>query len=103
MLKRAYDWMMGLAARDNAIWVLAAISFVESSFFPIPPDVLLIPMILAAPTRAWWIATVCTVSSVAGGYLGYAIGYYLFESVGRAVLDRHPHQPCDLARERVGQ
>jgi membrane protein YqaA with SNARE-associated domain len=87
VLKRIYDWMMGLAARDNAIWVLAAISFIESSFFPIPPDVLLIPMVLAAPTRAWWIATVCTVSSVLGGFLGYAIGYYLFEEVGRAVLD----------------
>lgn len=87
MLKRTYDWMMGLAARDNAIWVMAAVSFIESSVFPIPPDVLLIPMVLAAPTRAWWIASVCTVSSVLGGYLGYAIGYYLYESFGRAVLE----------------
>jgi membrane protein YqaA with SNARE-associated domain len=67
--------------------VLAAISFIESSVFPIPPDVLLIPMVLAAPTRAWWIAGVCTVSSVAGGYVGYAIGYYLFETIGRGVLE----------------
>lgn len=87
MLKRTYDWMMGLAARENAIWVLAAVSFIESSVFPIPPDVLLIPMVLAAPTRAWWIATVCTASSVAGGALGYAIGYFLFETVGHPILD----------------
>jgi membrane protein YqaA with SNARE-associated domain len=87
MLKRLYDWTMQLAARPDAIWWLAAISFIESSVFPIPPDVLLIPMVLAARERAWWIATVCTVSSVLGGYVGYGIGYYAFEGVGRAVLE----------------
>lgn len=66
---------------------LAAIAFVESSFFPLPPDILLIPMALAQPRRAWWIATVCTISSVAGGFLGYAIGYYLFDAIGRPVLE----------------
>jgi len=100
LLKRTYDWMMGLAAREHAIWVLAAISFIESSFFPIPPDVLLIPMVLAAPTRAWWIAAVCTVSSVIGGFLGYAIGYYLFESVGRTVLEfYHAMDKYDAVKE----
>jgi membrane protein YqaA with SNARE-associated domain len=87
MLRRLYDWTMRLAAGPNALWALAAVSFVESSFFPIPPDILMIPMVLAAPRRAWWIATVCTISSVVGGFLGYAIGYFLFDTVGRPVLE----------------
>jgi membrane protein YqaA with SNARE-associated domain len=87
MLKRLYDRTMRLAARPDAIWWMAAISFIESSVFPIPPDVLMIPMILAARNRAWWIATVCTVSSVLGGFLGYAIGYFAFETIGRPVLE----------------
>src|SRR5262245_23217595 len=78
--------MMALASHRNALWWLAAISFIESSFFPIPPDVMLIPMILAAPSRAFVIAGVCTLSSVIGGYLGYAIGYWLLETIGRPVL-----------------
>ena len=87
MLRRLYDWMMTLAAGPNALWALAAVSFVESSFFPIPPDVLMIPMVLAAPRRAWLIAAVATVSSVIGGFLGYAIGYFLFDAIGRPVLE----------------
>jgi membrane protein YqaA with SNARE-associated domain len=87
MLRRLYDWMMRLAAGPNAMMALAIVSFVESSFFPIPPDVLIIPMVLAAPRKAWWIATVSTVSSVLGGFLGYAIGYFLFDSIGRPVLE----------------
>jgi len=63
------------------------VSFAESSFFPIPPDVMLIPMVLARPDRAWWIATVCTLSSVLGGVLGYAIGYFLFATVGQVIID----------------
>jgi len=66
---------------------MAAISFAESSFFPLPPDILLIPMILAQPRRAWLIATVCTVASVLGGFVGYAIGYFLFDAIGRPVLE----------------
>ena len=69
------------------MWAMAAMSFAESSFFPIPPDILLIPMILAQPRRAWLIAAVCTVSSVLGGFIGYAIGYFLFDAVGRPVLE----------------
>ncbi|MGE3936697.1 MAG: YqaA family protein [Rhodospirillaceae bacterium] len=87
MLRRLYDWVMGLAARKNAMWALAAVSFAESSFFPIPPDVMLIPMVLARRAKAWLIAAVCTLSSVVGGFAGYAIGYFLFDSVGRAVVE----------------
>lgn len=86
MLQKTYDWMMEKAAHRHAIWWLAAISFIESSFFPIPPDVMLIPLILAAPTRWFRIALVCTASSVAGGYLGYAIGYFFMDSLGQLIL-----------------
>ena len=86
MLRRMYDWTMTLAGRPNALPALGVVSFVESSFFPIPPDVMLLPMVLARPERAWTIALVCTVTSVAGGVLGYAIGYYLFETIGMAVI-----------------
>ena len=87
MIRRLYDWTMDLAARKNAVWVLAAVAFVESSVFPIPPDVLLIPMILAARNNAWRYAAICTIASVLGGMLGYAIGAGLYEGVGRPVLD----------------
>jgi membrane protein YqaA with SNARE-associated domain len=86
-MQRLYDRVMALAARPDAIYWLAAISFIESSVFPIPPDILLIPMILANRERAFWFAAVCTVSSVAGGYLGYAIGYFAFEAVGQRILE----------------
>ncbi len=86
MLRKTYDWMMERAGHRHALWWLALVSFVESSFFPIPPDMMLIPLILAAPTRWFRIALVCTVSSVVGGYLGYAIGYYLMDSVGMTIL-----------------
>ena len=78
---------MNLSAQPNAIWALAAISFIESSFFPIPPDILLIPMVLAARTKWLKIAFVCTLASVMGGIFGYGIGYYFYESIGRPLLD----------------
>ncbi len=87
MLQRLYEWTMGLAAQPRALWALAAISFIESSIFPVPPDILLVPMVLAARPRAWRIALVCTVASVLGGLLGYAIGYFLYESAGRPLLE----------------
>ena len=87
MLRRLYDWTLSLAARRDALWALAIISFIESSIFPIPPDILIIPMVLAARHRAWLIALVATVSSVLGGIAGYAIGFYLFEAVGRPILE----------------
>ena len=86
MLKRTYDWMMNKAENKNALWWLAAISFIESSFFPIPPDIMLIPMVLATPSRWWRIALTSTIASVIGGYLGYAIGYFAMDSVGMAIL-----------------
>ena len=87
LVRRLYDWTMRLAAHRRALPALAAVSFIESSIFPIPPDVLLIPMCLADRRRSLWIATVCTTASVAGGFLGYAIGYYAFEAVGQAIID----------------
>ena len=86
MLRRLYDWTLSLADHPHAIWVLAFISFIESSVFPIPPDVLMIPMILAAPHRAWLIASVALVSSVLGGLLGYAIGALAYETLGQPIL-----------------
>ena len=87
MIRRLYDWTLTLAQSRHALWALAVVAFVESSVFPIPPDLLMIPMILAAPSRAFLIATVSLVASVLGGMLGYYIGYGLFESVGRPVLE----------------
>jgi len=87
MLRGLYDWTMALAARPHAIWALAIIAFVESSIFPIPPDVLLLPMVLAARAKAWRIAAVCTVASVAGGLAGYGIGFGLYESLGRPIIE----------------
>jgi membrane protein YqaA with SNARE-associated domain len=86
MLRRLYDWTMGLAGHRHALWVLAAVAFIESSVFPIPPDVLIIPMVLAARGQAWRIATVATVASVLGGGLGYLIGAALFETLGQPLL-----------------
>lgn len=87
MLRRLYDWTMLQAAKPHALAILAAISFIESSVFPIPPDVLLIPMILAQRHRAFLIAGVCTLASVAGGFFGYLIGYGLYETVGVPILN----------------
>ena len=77
MLRKLYDWVFSLARSKHATPALAVISFAESSVFPIPPDVMLAPMILARPERAYFYAAVCTAASVAGGVLGYVIGYFL--------------------------
>jgi membrane protein YqaA with SNARE-associated domain len=87
MLHHLYARMIELAAGPRAMWALIAVSFAESSFFPIPPDVLLIPMMLARPRTAWQLAAICTLASVAGGLLGYAIGYYGFDLIGRPLLE----------------
>ncbi len=87
MIRSLYDWTLRLADTRYALWALAAVAFVESSVFPIPPDVLIIPMVLARPSRAWVIALVATAASVAGALLGYWIGASLFDSVGRPVLE----------------
>jgi membrane protein YqaA with SNARE-associated domain len=82
MLRRLYDWCIDAAGKPYAAWILGAVSFAESSFFPVPPDIMLIPMSLARPDRAWRYAVICTLTSVAGGMLGYLIGALLYDSVG---------------------
>lgn len=82
LLRRLYDWCIDAAHKPHAMWTMGAISFAESSFFPVPPDVMLIPMALARPERAYAMAAWCTAASVAGGVVGYAIGALLYDSVG---------------------
>lgn len=86
MFRRLYDWTLRLARHRHALWALAAISFAESSFFPVPPDAMVVPMVIARRDRAWLIAGVCTFASVAGGILGYAIGHYLYASLGEWLI-----------------
>lgn len=87
MIRRLYDWTIALAESPHALWALAIVAFLESSVFPIPPDLLMIPMILARPSKAFLIATIALVASVIGGLLGYYIGAALFDTVGRPVLE----------------
>jgi len=82
LLRRLYDWCLAAAHKPRAMWLMGTVSFAESSFFPVPPDVMLIPMALARPDRAYVMAFWCTVTSVAGGVLGYAIGALLYDSIG---------------------
>lgn len=104
MLQKTYDWMMDKAAHRHAIWWMALISFIESSFFPIPPDLMLIPLVLAAPSRWWRIALVCTLASVTGGYLGYAIGYFFMDTIGVAILNLfHLNEKFEAFRPLVDQ
>lgn len=86
MISTLYQRTMALAEDPRALWFLALVSFVESSVFPIPPDVLMIPMIVARPNRAWLIAGVALVASVLGGLLGYAIGAFFYEALGQPIL-----------------
>lgn len=96
MLRRLYDRLLALAAGPNAEWWLAAIAFAEASFFPLPPDLLLIPMVIARPDRAWRIAAICTVSSVAGGALGWLIGATLFDQVALPIAHLYHAEPTLL-------
>lgn len=86
MIRRLYDWTLSLAAGPRAPVALGSVSFVESSVFPLPPDLLLIPMVIARREKAWWYALLCTATSVAGGVLGYLIGMFLFDQVAVPVL-----------------
>ncbi|GLK82392.1 YqaA family protein [Ancylobacter defluvii] len=86
MLRRLYQWVIALAERPSATWALAGVSAAESSFFPVPPDIMLVPMCIARPDRAWWYAFICTVASVLGGLVGYAIGALLYETVGMFLI-----------------
>ena len=87
MIYRLYSRTLAVAAHRHAMAAMALISFAESSFLPLPPDILLVPMTLAQPRRAWLIAAVCTITSVTGGYVGYAIGFFLFDALGRPLLE----------------
>jgi membrane protein YqaA with SNARE-associated domain len=82
VLRRLYDWCIDAAGKPHATWIMGVVSFVESSFFPVPPDAMLIPMALSRPDRAYFYASICTLTSVAGGLLGYAIGAFLYDSLG---------------------
>lgn len=86
MIRGMYNWTMGLAESRHALWALAIVAFLESSVFPIPPDVLMIPMILARPSRAWLIAGVALTASVLGGMLGYFIGAVFYDQLGHPIL-----------------
>lgn len=83
MIRRLYEWILALAAKPSAPWALGAVAFAESSFFPVPPDAMLVPMAVSRPDRVWFYATIATIASVLGGLLGYAIGALLFDSVGQ--------------------
>jgi membrane protein YqaA with SNARE-associated domain len=88
--RHLYDWVIGFAHKRHSTWALAGLSFAESSFFPIPPDVLLLPMCLGKRSKAWWFATVCTLASVLGGVAGYFIGYAAWEAVDQYVFKYVP-------------
>jgi membrane protein YqaA with SNARE-associated domain len=104
MLKRAYDWCIDAAYKPYALWLLGVVSFAESSFFPIPPDTMLVPMSLARPQKAWTYAAVCTVTSVAGGILGYAIGALLYDTVGHWIISLyHYGDKAEAFRESVAR
>ena len=97
MFRAMYDWVLRMAHHRHAMRSLAAVSFAESSFFPIPPDVMMVPMVLARREQAFRIAFVCTIASVIGGMFGYAIGYFLLESVGQWLINLYHMQ------DKVGQ
>ncbi len=92
MMKKLYDWTIKLAHGPQAEWALAAIAFAESSFFPVPPDMILLPMSLAKPAKAWRYAAICTLASVAGGALGYAIGALLYNTVGHWLIHLYGYE-----------
>lgn len=104
MLRRLYQWVIDLSERPSASWALAGVSFAESSFFPVPPDVMLVPMCVARPDRAWWYALVCTIASVVGGLFGYAIGALLYESVGLFLIQLYGYgQKVDAFQQAYAQ
>lgn len=92
MIRALYDWMLRLAGHRHADKALGGISFVESSFFPIPPDVMLIPMVMANRQKWWYFALICTLASVAGAVLGYAIGALAYEWLGKPILEFYGKQ-----------
>jgi membrane protein YqaA with SNARE-associated domain len=104
MLRRLYDWCIDAAGKRHAAWTMGIVSFAESSFFPIPPDVMLIPMSLARPDKAYYYATLCTLTSVAGGVLGYMIGALLYDSVGHWLIQLYGYgNKVEAFREAYAQ
>ena len=104
LLRRLYDWCVAAAYKPHAKWTMVGVSFAESSFFPVPPDVMLIPMALARPERAYSLAAWCTAASVVGGLAGYAIGALLFDSVGRWLIEFYGYSDrVDYFREAYAQ
>ena len=87
IFRNLYDWTLKKASHKSATWFLSIISFAESSFFPIPPDIILIPMVLAKRTKAFFYALICTLCSVLGGIFGYLIGLLLFNSIGILLIN----------------
>lgn len=104
MLRRLYDWTMTQASGPHAERALAVIAFLESSIFPIPPDAMIVPMVLARPHHAWRIALIATAASVVGGLAGYAIGFFLFETLGAWIIEVYGYgQKFDTFRETWNQ
>ena len=92
-LRKIYDLVLKWSASKNAVYYLFAVAFIESSFFPIPPDIMLIPMILAAKDNAWRYAGIATIASVLGGYFGYAIGMFFFEIIAKPLIEFYHLMP----------
>ena len=92
LLRKVYEWILNRSNHPKAPWFLALISFSESSFFPIPPDVILIPMVIANKMKAWWYAFVCTISSVLGGIVGYCIGLFFYTTIGITIINYYSLQ-----------
>ena len=104
MLRRLYDWCIAAADKPYALWILGMVSFAESSFFPVPPDAMLIPMSLAQPRKAYFFALVCTLTSVAGGVVGYAIGALLYDSIGGWIIQLYGYgNKMDAFRESYAE
>lgn len=100
LLRRIYDWCMKWLASPYGVWILFCVAFVESSFFPIPPDVFLIALCIAIPRKSFRYAAICTVGSVIGGAFGYGLGFWFMDSVGQAILALyHLSDKYDLVRE----
>lgn len=103
-MKKLYDWTMSLASSRHAPLALGAIAFAESSFFPVPPDVILVPMTLAEPKKAWYFAALCTIASVAGGALGYAFGALFYDTIGQWLINLYGYaEKMDALREFYAQ
>ena len=92
LLRKLYDWTLEKSKDPKAPWFLAIISFSESSFFPIPPDIILIPMVIAKRAKAWFFAFICTISSVFGGVAGYLIGYFFYLTIGEFIIELYSYQ-----------